>query len=179
MISIKLRLMASTFRLLLLAFLALLGIGAGLAYYGYATSIYPIDVAIGDLDRAQSAGSPQEIAQYVTLAKRLLPESGNPVWAFPTPRSDFGLIQASLDGIVSRSNSISSLEAHSSAYNTGMSDMRDSINVIQLDLTDIMPYLYVSSTNMMYSFIWAAVILLIFAVMRRGRAKYREEIETQ
>ena len=60
-----------------------------------------------------------------------------------------------------------------------MSDMRDSINVIQLDLTDIMPYLYVSSTNMMYSFIWAAVILLIFAVMRRGRAKYREEIETQ
>ncbi|MEO9320340.1 MAG: hypothetical protein ABI361_06680 [Nitrososphaera sp.] len=171
--------MASSFRLMFLSIIVLLTIGGALAYYGYQSSIYPIDVATGDLDRAESAGTPQDMAQFVTHAKRLLPESGNPVWAFPTPRSDFGLIQAQLDAVISRSNSISTLEPHSSAYNTGMSDMRESINVMKLDLVDIMPYLYVSSTNLMYSFIWAAVILVIFVVMRRGRAKYREELETQ
>jgi hypothetical protein len=171
--------MASTTRLAFLGIVALIAIAAALAYYGYATSIYPVDVAMGDLDRAESAGSPEEVAHFVTLAKRLIPESGNPVWAFPTPRSDFGLIQASLDAIVSRSNSISSLEPHSSAYSTGMSDVRATIDVIRLDLIDIMPYLYVSSTNLVYGFIFAAVMLLIFVVMRRGRAKYREEFETQ
>jgi len=171
--------MGSSLRLLFFSVFALLAVGIGLAYYGYEKSIYPIDVAIGDLDRAGSAGAPQEIAQYVLEAKRLLPDSGNPVWAFPTPRSDFGLIQAALDGVVSRTNSISNLEPHSSAYNTGLSDMRSSLNVVKLDLLDIMPYLYVSSTNLMYGFIWMAVILLIFVVMRRGRAKYREEYEPQ
>jgi cbb3-type cytochrome oxidase subunit 3 len=42
-----------------------------------------------------------------------------------------------------------------------------------------MPYLYVSSTNVMFSCIWIGVILFMFAVGRRGRAKYREEYESQ
>jgi hypothetical protein len=164
---------------MLFGVVALFVAGAALAYYGYETSIYPVDLANGYLDRAQSAGSPEDMQKYVMEAKKLLPESGNPVWSFPTPRTDFGLIQASLDEIVSRCNAIASLERHSSAYNTGMTDMRNSLNSLQIDLNDIMPYLYVSSTNVMFSCIWIGVILFMFAVGRRGRAKYKEEYESQ
>ena len=162
-----------------MAVVAFIAVGAGLSYYGYQTSIYPVDLANAYLDRAESAGTPAEIHDYVMKAKNLLPSSGNPVWSFPTPRTDFGLIQAALDGIVSRTNAISSLEPHSSAYNTGMSDMRTSLNSLETDLTDLMPYLYVSSTNMMFACVWAGVILFMFAIGRRGRAKYREEYESQ
>lgn len=153
--------------------------GTALAYYGYETSIYPVDLANGYIDRAQSAGSPEEIQKFAMEAKRLLPHSGNPVWSFPTPRTDFALIQDSLDGIVSRCNAIASLDRNSSAYNTGMSDMRNSLNSLQLDLNDIMPYMYVSSTNVVFACVWVGVILFMFAVGRRGRARYKEEYETR
>lgn len=170
---------SSSYRLMMVGVLAIVMFGAGMAYYGYQTAIYPVDVAIGYLARAESAGTPEDLAAYVIEAKRLLPESGNPVWSFPTPRTDFGLIQDALDTIVSRSNSISSVDPHSSEYNTGLTDMRNSLNAIQKDLIEIMPYLYGSFTNIVLGLVWIAVILLIFTLMRKGRAKYREEYDTQ
>ena len=50
---------------------------------------------------------------------------------------------------------------------------------MQEDLVDATPYLYVSFTNMMLSAVWIAVILALFAIMRRGRAKFQEEYENQ
>ncbi|HEY7734219.1 MAG TPA: hypothetical protein VIB07_05445 [Nitrososphaera sp.] len=171
--------MASSNKLMAIGVVAFITFGAGMAFYGYQQAIYPVDTALGYLARAETAQTPEGLSGYVAKAQRALPESGNPVWSFPTARTDFALIQAELDRILSRANSISSLEIYSTEYNTGMSDMHASLRAIQEDLVESMPYLYVSFTNMIMGSVWIGVILLLFLIMRRGRAKYHEEYENQ
>jgi hypothetical protein len=171
--------MASSNKLVAIGVIAFITFGAGMAFYGYQQAIYPVDTALGYLARAETAQTPEGLAGYVVRAQRALPESGNPVWSFPTARTDFALIQAELDRILSRANSISSLEIYSTEYNTGMTDMHASLRAIQEDLVESMPYLYVSFTNMIMGSVWIGVILLLFLIMRRGRAKYHEEYENQ
>jgi hypothetical protein len=170
--------MSSSTKLLAAGVIGFLVFGAGIAYYGYATSIYPIDRALGNLARAQSSQTPEELADYVYAAKKDLPKNGNPVWSFPTAKTDFGLIQLELDRVLSRANSIASVEPHSSAYNTGMEDIHLSLDSMQRDIIEAIPYMYVSTTNMAVSTVWIAVILGLFAIMRRGKAKFKE-YETQ
>jgi len=172
--------MASSYKAIMAGVVALIVVAVGMGIYGYGNTIYPVDTALGYLTRAESAQTPEDLAKYVIAAKAGLPVKGNPVWSFPTPRTDFGLIQQELDRIVSRSNAISNVEPHSSAYNTGMEDMHVSLDSLQDNIIEALPYMYVSTTNMMFSVVWIAVIMGLFAVMRRGRAKYREEgYETQ
>ena len=74
-----------------------------------------------------------------------------------------------------RANSIASMEPYSTEYNSGMLDIHVSLETIQQDMIDAMPYLYVSFTNIMLSVVWIAIILALFAIIRRGRARFREE----
>ena len=171
--------MASSYRLMMAGVAALIIFGVTMALYGYQQAIYPVDSANGYLNRAESAQTPEQLANFVRLAKRVLPESGNPVWSFPTARTDFALIQRNLDDMLARANSISSLEPYSTEYNTGMQDMHATLKAIQEDLIEATPFLYVSVNNIMFSAVWIAVILALFAIMRRGRAKFREEYENQ
>ncbi|MGI0018979.1 MAG: hypothetical protein ACREAY_00755 [Nitrososphaera sp.] len=166
--------MGSSYKVLAIGVVAFLAFGAGMAYYGYATAIYPIDMALGNLARAESSQTPEELASYVSEAKKTLPDYGNPVWSFSTTRTDFGLIDLELDRIISRANSIASVELHSSAYNTGMNDMHMSLAAIQENIIEALPYTYVSITNMAMGAVWIAVIMAVFTVMRRGRAQYHE-----
>ena len=75
---------------------------------------------MGYLSRAEFAQTPDMIADYLRPVKLLLPNEGNPVWIFPTPRTDFGLIQNDLEAMLIRTNSISSGELNTAAYNTGL-----------------------------------------------------------
>lgn len=171
--------MASSYRLMMVGVMALMAFGVGMALYGYQQAIYPVDSALGYLARAESAQTPEQLADFVRAAKREMPESGNPVWSFPTAKTDFALIQRNLDDMLARANSISSLEPYSTEYNTGMYDMHVTLKTMQDDLVDATPYLYVSFTNIMLSAVWIAVILALYAIMRRGRARFREEYETK
>lgn len=171
--------MASSYRLMMVGVVTLMIFGVGMALYGYQQAIYPVDSALGYLTRAESAQTPEELANFVKAAKRELPDSGNPMWLFPTAKTDFALIQRNLDDMVARANSISSLEPYSTEYNTGMFDIHMSLKAMQEDLVDATPYLYVSFTNIMLSVVWIAIILALFVIMRRGRAKFREEFENQ
>jgi len=171
--------MASSYRLMMVGVMALMVFGLGMALYGYQQAIYPVDSALGYLARAESAQTPEQLADFVRAAKRQMPESGNPVWSFPTAKTDFALIQRNLDDMLARANSISSLEPYSTEYNTGMYDMHVTLKTMQEDLVDATPYLYVSFTNIMLSTVWIAVILALFAIMRRGRARFKEEYENQ
>lgn len=171
--------MASSYRLMMVGVIAFMAFGAGMAFFGYQASVYPVDSALGYLSRAESAQTPEDVADYVLSAKRVLPRVGNPVWSFPTANTDFSLIHADLDNILSRANSISSVEPHSSAYNTGLNDIRISLKKLQVQLTEALPYVYVSSTNIVLGSVWVGVIIFIFALLRKGRAKYREEYENQ
>ncbi|MGI0028968.1 MAG: hypothetical protein ACREAQ_04550 [Nitrososphaera sp.] len=154
---------------------AFITFGVGMAIYGYDQAIYPVDTALGYLARAETAQTPEGLAGYVAKAQRALPVSGNPVWSFPTARTDMALIQSELDRIMSRANSVSSMEIYSTEYNTGMADMHASLRAIQEDLVESLPYLYVSFTNVIFASVWIGVILLLFLIMRRGREKFREE----
>lgn len=167
--------MSSSYRLMMAGVLALIIFGVIMAVYGYQQAVYPVDSALGYLKRAQSAQTPEDLAGFVTKAKNELPESGNPVWVFPTAKTDLALIQRNLNDIVARANSIASMEPYSTEYNSGMLDIHVSLDFIQQDMIDAMPYLYVSFTNIMLSALWIAIILALFAIIRRGRARFREE----
>lgn len=167
--------MTSSYRLMMAGVLALMIFGIAMALYGYQQAVYPVDSALGYLKRAQTAQTPEDLASFVSKAKMELPEIGNPVWVFPTAKTDLALIQGNLNDIVARANSIASMEPHSTEYNSGMLDIHVSLEIIQQDMIDAMPYLYVSFTNIMLSVVWIAIILVLFALIRRGRARFREQ----
>lgn len=161
-------------RLLIIGIMGFLCLGAAIVYFGYQNAIYPLDKAMGYLSRAEFAQTPDMIADYLRPVKLLLPNEGNPVWIFPTPRTDFGLIQNDLEAMLIRTNLISSVEPNSAAYNTGLEDLHSSIKIIESNLDEATPYIYGSLTNILLSGLWIAVIMLIFAAMRRGRSKLKE-----
>ena len=121
-------------QMVLAGMLAFLVMGAGIAYYGYQTTMYPINKAIGFMSRAQTAQTPEQLAEYAELTKDLTPAKGNPVWLFPTPRTDFALIQENLDGILLRSESTSTMIPHSEQYNMAMRDMHKSVMALNFNL---------------------------------------------
>ena len=162
------------YRLLIIGILGFLCLGGAIVYFGYQNAIYPLDKAMGYLSRAESAQTPHMIADYLTPVKHLLPNEGNPVWSFPSPRTDFGLIQNDLEAMLLRTSSISLVEPNSAAYNTGLEDLHSSIKIIESNLEEATPYIYVSFTNILLGGLWIGVIMLIFAAMRRSKSKLKE-----
>ncbi|MEM3094495.1 MAG: glycosyltransferase family 2 protein, partial [Nitrososphaera sp.] len=165
-------------KVVLAGVLAFLIMGAGMAYYGYQTTLYHVNKAIGFVARAQTAQTPEQLAEYIKLAKiELMPVKGNnPVWLFPTARTDFGLIRENLDGILLRAESASAMVPHSEQYNMAMSDMHKSAESINLGLMEAIPYMYISISNLVMAGLWVAAIIAIFAAMRRARTR-RVQIE--
>ncbi|NWG38065.1 MAG: glycosyltransferase [Nitrososphaera sp.] len=162
-------------KILLPGTLAFLLIGAGLAYYGYFAYIYPLNEALGLLSRAETAQTPQQLAEYAGLAQKLIPEKGNPVWLFPTPRTDFAILHMQLDTMLARSAELSSAEPHTEAYSMAMADMHASSLLVQQNLEEAIPFIYISPTNLAIAGAWIAVILSIFAAMKVASAKHKRE----
>jgi cellulose synthase/poly-beta-1,6-N-acetylglucosamine synthase-like glycosyltransferase len=173
---------APNMRLILGGVVAFLLLGAGVAYYGYHETIYPVNQAMGFVYRSQSAQTPQQLAEYVQLTKDLVPEKGNPVWLFPTVRTDFSHIQANLYSMLARAESASLMAPHSEGYNMAMKDLHESAIRIESHLLEAIPYMYVSATNIVLSALWVSVIITIFAVIRkanRARMQYKTTVSGQ
>ena len=158
-------------QMVLAGMLAFLVMGAGIAYYGYQTTMYPINKAIGFMSRAQTAQTPEQLAEYAELTKDLTPAKGNPVWLFPTPRTDFALIQENLDGILLRSESTSTMIPHSEQYNMAMRDMHKSVMALNFNLMEAVPYMYISFNNIVMAGLWVAAVIAIFAATRKARTR--------
>jgi hypothetical protein len=148
---------------------AFLTMGASMIYYGYQNTMYPLDKAIGYVARAETAQVPEHLAEYVKLTQKLIPAEGNPVWMFPTTRTDFSLIQADLGSIVLRANLVYAMDPRGEAYNVAMRDMHESAKSIRTDLLEVIPYTYISITNIVLAGLWVGVVIAIFAVMRKIR----------
>lgn len=162
------------YRLMIIIITGYMCLGGAIVYFGYQNAIYPLDKAMGYLSRAESAQTPHMIADYLRPVKHFLPKEGNPMWSFPNARTDFGLIQNDLEAMLARTNFISSAEPNSAAYNTGLEDLHSSIKVIESNLEEATPYIYVSFTNIILSGLWISVIILIFAAMSRRISKFKE-----
>ena len=150
---------------------AFLVVSAGMAYYGYHSTMYPVNQAIGFIARAETAQTPQQLAEYVELTRDLLPARGNPVWLFSTARTDFVHIQANLNGLITRAETVSAMPPHGQEYNIALRDMHQSSEVIKLSLLEAVPYMYISLNNIATAGVWVAAVIGIFAAMRRARPK--------
>jgi len=153
---------------------AIIVIGAYMAFAGYSSDVYPLDMSVGLLDRIMASSNPQSILVDLNAIKTLLPTEGNPVWIFPTDTTNFVRIQTDLDTMIISAEKIAAVPTDSAAYHTGVTDIRERGAVIQENLADAIPYMYVSFSNIIFTSIWIAAILAIFAVLNKKKQELKE-----
>ncbi len=167
--------MASTFyKFAMGGIVALIVFAAYMSYTGYANDVYPVDLSRGLLDRIMVSSDPESIVADLKAIKTHLPVEGNPVWIFPTDSSNFGRIQQDLDNMIVNVELMASLPRDSSVFNTGMIDLSDRALVMQENLIDLIPYMYVNFINTVLTAVWIAAILGIFALLKRKK----EQLQT-
>ena len=162
------------YKLALGGIFAIIVIGAYMAFVGYSTDVYPLDMSVGLLDRTMASADPQSILADLKAIKGHLPTSGNPVWIFPTDTTNFVRIQTDLNVMIASAEKIAAVPTDSAAYHTGITDIRDRANVLQENLADAIPYMYVSFSNIIFSSIWIAALLAIFAVLNKKKQQMKE-----
>ena len=166
--------MANTYyKLAMVGIIGFISFGAFMAYYGYQHDVYPLDQSRGLLDRIKATDDTQVITEYLNNIKTLLPQEGNPVWIFPTETTDFGKIQGDLENMISSVDKISTVPQDSSSFQTGMINIHERAKELRLHLLDATPYMYVSFSNIVFSSLWIAVILGIFAVLKRKKERLK------
>ena len=154
--------------------IGLIVLGVVMAFEEYGNTIYPLDQSRGILLRIQATSDPQSIANDLKMVQQLLPKSGNPVWIFPTQDTDFGMMQKDLNTMLSTVDKISTTSPDSAAFHTGMLNVHYQSSTIVFNLLDATPYMYASVSNMLFGSIWVAVIIGIFALLK----KKKKSIET-
>jgi hypothetical protein len=99
----------------------------------------------------------------------LIPSDGNPVWLFPTPKTDFALIQDNLDSMIVRANIASGMDPLSDSYSLAIRDMHMSAGTIRTNLLELIPYTYVTLSNIILAGLWVSAIIAIFAALSKSR----------
>ncbi|MGB9003606.1 MAG: cellulose synthase family protein [Nitrosotalea sp.] len=166
--------MANTYyKLAMGGIMGLIALGVVMAFEEYGTTIYPLDQARGLLSRVQATSDPQTIHNELKNVMMLLPKSGNPVWIFPTEDTDFGLMQGDLQTMLGTVDKVGSTSPDSAAFHAGMLNIHAQATTITFNLLDATPYMYVSISNILFGCIWVAVIIGIFAMLKRKRERLR------
>jgi cellulose synthase/poly-beta-1,6-N-acetylglucosamine synthase-like glycosyltransferase len=151
--------------------LGLIVVGVVMAFEEYSTIIYPLDQSRGILSRIQATSDPQVIHDDIQMVQQLLPKSGNPVWIFPTDETNFGLMQKDLNTMLSTLDKVSTTSPDTAAFHTGMINIHSQATTIVFNLLDATPYMYVSISNMLFGSIWVAVIIGIFALLKKKKER--------
>ena len=158
-----------THKLAVAGILAIICFGVYMAFSGYQNDVYPMDLSIGLFDRIMASSEPKTIIADINAIKGYLPAEGNPVWIFPTDTSNFTRIQADLDVMLASAEKISAVPRDSSAFHTGMIDISDRSLILQKQIMDMVPYMYASVSNILFASIWIAVIIGVFAILKRKK----------
>jgi len=186
--------MANTvYKLSMIGILAIIIFGGYMAISGYNSDIYPLDRIRGNLDGVGTSSDPQVIRDHliaiqgdldivmVNLPETLDSEgkviSRNPVWIFGTESTNFLRIQNNIDTMFTGIDEISKIPKDNSAYPTGMLDVKERALLLNINIMDATPYMYVSPANMMMSAIWIAAIIGIFAVLKRKKEQFNKSDE--
>ena len=164
---------------------AIIVFGGFMAIYGYNVDIYPLDRMRGHFDGIVGSSDPVviqahlvEIKQDLTAVMVNIGETTNdegevigknPVWIFPTESTNLLRIENDVDSMITSIEKISTVPRDSSAYHTGMLDMNDRATLLKENIMDATPYMYVSISNIVFSTMWIAVIIGIFAVLKRKK----------
>lgn len=166
--------MANTiYKLSMIGMVSIIVFGGFMAFQGYNTDIYPLDLARGHLDGISASSDPDVILKHLKAIQGHLPEKGNPVWIFPTESTSFTRMQQDLTTMIGTVEKISNVPTDSSAYHTGMLDIKSRSVTIKENIMDATPYMYVSVSNIVFSSIWIAAILGIFAALKRKKTQLK------
>lgn len=163
------------YKMAVIGIVAIILLGAFLAFDGYARSIYPLELAKGHLAEITRSTDLAAILEDLHAVKTYVPEEGNPVWIFQTTDTDFGIMQQQVESMIRTVGAISSSSADESLYHIGMGNIKSSALEMRKGITDAIPYMYVSISNIIFGTIWVAAIIGIFAVLKRKRERIYEE----
>jgi hypothetical protein len=183
--------MANTvYKLSMVGVLALIIFGGVMAITGYNSDIYPLDRVRGHFDGVIGSSNPDTIRTHLIAIQldldpliEKLPEtidadnniiSKNPVWVFPTESTNFIRIHDDVTSMLQSVENISSIPQDNAAYHTGMLDINNRADILRTNIMDATPYMYVSISNIFTSVIWMAVIVGIFAALKRKRTQLKE-----
>lgn len=161
------------YKLTLVGMFAIISFGGYMAYQGYYTDVYPLDLSRGYLDRIASGNDPAQMLQDLEKIKEQLPKVGNPVWIFPTATTDFERIQTDVDQMMATIISVQHEPKNSEAFNIAMLDLHARAVVLSQNVMDATPYMYASFSNIIFSSIWIAAILGIFAMLKRKKEQIK------
>ena len=168
---------------------AIILFGGYMAFSGYQSDVYPLDLMRGYMTAIIGSSDPDEIRAHLVATQaqldivlEKLPEttsasgeiSKNPVWMFPTESTNFIRIQKDVNNLMVSVEQLSAIPKDSSAYNTGMLDINDRAMSLRVDIMDATPYMYVQIQNIIFSVIWIVAIIGIFAALKRKKDQLKE-----
>jgi hypothetical protein len=152
-------------------------IGAVAIYNHYLESYYLVDRGKAFLSRAETAPTPDQMADALQRAEDLLPKSGNPVWWFPTPRTDFALINQDTNGLIELARLIGTLSKEQEAYQVGMDTLRGKIRTLGEQLGEAAGYYFLSPSSVLFGFLWILGVATLLYLRSRDKLELREEEE--
>ena len=165
-----------TYQIAMIGVLAIIVFGGFMAINGYHADIYPLDRIRGNLDGIIGSADPVAIKIHLTAIKQdlaivmeKLPESKNPVWVFPTESTNFLRIERDVDNMLVNVQTISGVSPDSAAFQTGMTNIGERSLALRQNIMDATPYMFVSISNIIFSTMWIAAILGIFAILKRKK----------
>lgn len=166
------------YKLAMVGIICVIVFGAFMAVKGYNDDIYPVDRVRGHLSGIMGSSDPAMLRDHlvamepdIVLVLAKLPGDGNPVWIFPTETTNFARISTNLEDLRGSIEVAAAIPRDSAAYSTAMMDINSRALSLQKNMEEAVPYLYVSLSNIIFATIWIAVILGIFAVLKRRRDK--------
>ena len=165
-----------TYQLSMIGVVAIIIFGGFMAINGYHTDVYPLDRIRGNLDGILGSADPVSIKTHLMAIKQdlaivmdKLPESKNPVWIFPTESTSFLRIERDVDNMIANAETISGISEDNAAFQTGMTNIGERAFAIRQNIMDATPYMFVSVSNIVFSTMWIAAILGIFAALKRKK----------
>ena len=164
------------YKLSMIGMMAIIVFGGFMAIYGYNADIYPLDrmrghmdAIVGSSDTVAIQAHLVEIKQDLAIVMVNLDDTNNPVWIFPTESTNFLRIEGAVDSMIATTEKISVIPRDSSGYHTGILDINAQATILKENLMDATPYMYVSVSNIIFSTLWIAVIIGIFAALKRKK----------
>ena len=150
-------------------FIILTASGGILAYLAYVDTIYALERANALFSRAETAGFAEGVVLYMDSGRKFLPTEGNPVWIFPTDKTDFKLINNDLSELLERGRMLQKLPKSSDGYQQDMDDLRGRIETIQIQVSEAAPFLYASLPHILTSLAWTILFLGFISYLLRGK----------
>ncbi len=165
-----------TYQLAMIGVLAIIIFGGFMSINGYHADVYPLDRIRGNLDGILGSADPEAIKIHLTAIKQdlaivmeKLPESKNPVWVFPTESTNFLRIDRDVDNMLVTAQTLTGVSPDSAAFQTGMTNIGERSLSLRQNIMDATPYMFVSISNIIFSTMWIAAILGIFAILKRKK----------